>query len=197
MKAIYDLEVPEGYKTHFQYFYGYQIDQIRNLIASWAERYDYLFSVDSDISFQPDTLKKLLSHNVDVVAGMYIQRQPGQQVLEIYRKGRNVPYADLKGKGLVEIDGCGFGCVLVKSKVFTEIGYPQFVYKSALDHKNTISEDNYFCAQAKQKGFKVYADTTILCNHHGSTVFTIDTNIAATNIACIVVVAQAGRIKRC
>jgi hypothetical protein len=33
MKAIYDLEIPEGYTTELQFFYGYQIDQIRNFIT--------------------------------------------------------------------------------------------------------------------------------------------------------------------
>lgn len=36
MKSIYDLIVPPGYKTELQFFYGYQIDQIRNLIAEWV-----------------------------------------------------------------------------------------------------------------------------------------------------------------
>ena len=46
MKAIYDLEIPDGYTTELQFFYGYQIDQIRNLIADWSKKYDYLFSIE-------------------------------------------------------------------------------------------------------------------------------------------------------
>lgn len=179
MKSIYDQEVPAGYKTHFQFFHGYQIDQIRNLIADWATRYDYLFSVDSDVSFAPDTLKKLIEHNVDVVSGLYIQRKPGQHILEIYRNGVNVPYSEIKDQGLVEVDGCGFGCVLVKSEVIRAIGYPQFVYKSAIDHRNTVSEDTYFCSQARARGYRVWADTSIQCNHHGAAVFSIDNSIPA------------------
>lgn len=176
MKSIYDLEVPEGYKTEFQFFYGYQIDQIRNLIAHWAQHYDYLFSVDSDITFPKDTLSRLLFHNVPIVSGLYIQRKPGQHILELYRNGQNVPYESIKGQGLVQVDSCGFGCVLVKSEVIRAIGYPQFVYKSAIDHKDTVSEDTYFCLQAKSKGYPVFADTNILCEHIGSTKFIVDTN---------------------
>lgn len=172
-KSIYDLEVPDGYSIDFQYFYGYQIDQIRNLIASWAVKYDYLFSVDSDISFPADTLVKLLSHNTDIVSGLYIQRIPGQHNLELYRNGVNVEYNDVKGKRVVEVDSCGFGCVLIKSNVIQQIEYPQFVYKSAIDHNNTISEDTYFCLHAREKGFKVYADPSVLCEHHGSYTFKV------------------------
>jgi FkbM family methyltransferase len=183
-KAIYDLEVPDGYETEFQCFYGYNIDQVRNLIAHWAINYDYLFSVDSDIAFERDTLKKLLAHDKDLVSGLYIQRKPGQHVLEIYEHNQrggvsNMPYSKLKGRNLVEIAGCGFGCVLVKSEVFAAVGYPQFEYHSAIDHAHTISEDNDFCRKALAKGFHIYADPSIQCRHIGSATFTVDNNIQA------------------
>lgn len=182
-KSIYDLEIPDGYETTFQYFYGYNIDQVRNLIADWVVKgYDYLFSVDSDIAFQPDTLKKLLHHDKDIVSGLYIQRKPGQHILEVYEDNAtggvsNIPYGKIKNKGLVQIAGCGFGCVLVKAEVMRTVGYPQFKYYSALDHRNTVSEDVDFCRKAREKGFTLFADTTILCRHIGQTTFLIDNNV--------------------
>jgi FkbM family methyltransferase len=178
-KSIYDLIVPDGFEITFQYFYGYQIDQIRNLIAHWASHFDYLFSVDSDIVLPNDTLVKMLSHDVDMVSGVYIQRKPAQEIVEIYRKNNiggvsNVPFIQLQPAGLHEVDGCGFGCVLVKSEVIRKIGYPQFVYKSAIDHAHTVSEDVYFCGKAQEKGAKIYVDSTIVCNHIGNTVFVPD-----------------------
>ena len=180
-KSIYDLIVPEGYDVDFQYFYGYQVDQIRNLIASWIVNYnyDYLFAVDSDIAFAPDTLIKMLNHNADMVSGIYIQRIPGTHTIEIMRKNQHggvshVDWNDIKESGLVEIDSCGFGCVLIKGEVFRSIPYPHFVYKSALDHNHTISEDVYFCGQAKSRGFKIWADTSIICDHIGSYAYKVD-----------------------
>jgi len=180
-KAIYDLEIPEGYKTEFQFFYGYQIDQIRNLIAHWAVNYDYLFSVDSDISFSKDTLKKLLNHNVDMVSGLYIQRKEHEHTLEIYESNAhggntNIPYDKIKNVPFLEIAACGMGCVLIKSQVLKDVGYPQFVYHSAIDHRNTLSEDVDFCRKVKTKGFKIFADTTIHCSHTGSKTFIVDSN---------------------
>lgn len=178
-KAIYDLEVPDGYEVDFQTFYGYNIDQVRNLIAHWTvQSYDYLFSVDSDIAFERDTLKKLLSHNKDIVSGLYIQRKPDQHILEIYEdNGRggvtNMPHEKLTGRGLVQIMGCGFGCVLVKKEVFQTVGYPQFEYHSAIDHANTISEDNDFCGKARNKGFTIWADSSIECRHIGNFTFRV------------------------
>ena len=61
----------------------------------------------------------------------------------------------------------------IKSEVFRTIGYPQYVYHSALDHKNTVSEDVDFCRKAKIRGFKIFADTTVLCDHIGVNTFKI------------------------
>jgi glycosyltransferase involved in cell wall biosynthesis len=178
-RSIYNLIVPDGYQVDFQYFYGYNVDQVRNLIADWTvNSYDYLFSVDSDIAFTPDTLVRLLAHDRDIVSGLYIQRKPGQHILEVYEHNQNggvtnIPYERIRGQGLVEIASCGFGCVLVKSEVMRAIGYPQFEYHSAIDHANTISEDVDFCKKAIAKGFTLWADTAIKCRHIGSSEFTV------------------------
>jgi FkbM family methyltransferase len=183
-KSIYDLIVPEGYVVDFQYFWGYQVDQVRNLIVHWTRghNYDYLFAVDSDISFAPDTLIKLLSHDKDLVCGVYIQRIPGTHTIEVMRRDSrggisHVDWAEIKGKGLVPIDGCGFGCALVKSSMLKELPYPQFLYQSAIDHANTISEDVYFCMKAAEHGFKLWCDTSVICDHTGSWTFTVDRNM--------------------
>jgi glycosyltransferase involved in cell wall biosynthesis len=177
-KSIYDQIIPPGYHADFQYFFGYRIDQIRNLIAHWAVNgYDYLFAVDSDISFAPDTLQKLLGHNVDMVSGIYRQRTP-EQTIEIFRQNAvggvdHIPWNQLNGKGLVEVDGCGFGCVLIKSDVLRSVGAPQFQYHVALDHNQTVSEDVDFCRKATAKGFRIWADTTVMCDHHGMSVYRV------------------------
>jgi len=194
-KSIYDLKIPEGYEATFQFFYGYNVDQVRNLIADWVVNgFDYLFSVDSDIAFPTDTLVKLLSHDKDVVSGLYIQRKPGEHILEIYESNttggiNNIPYGKLKGRSLVEVAGCGFGCVLVKAEVFKVIGYPQFKYHSAISHSNTVSEDVYFCNKAKENGFKIWADPSILCKHTGSFTFNVDTTLDAIDTPVVIDIA--------
>lgn len=173
-KSIYDLEIPEGYTVDFQYFYGYRVDQVRNLICDWVVRdYDYLFSIDHDITFPPDTLRKMLNHNVDLVSGVYRQRlEP--QMIEIYDLNQyRMTIDQIYDKSIVQIGGCGFGCVLVRKEVLSTIGYPQFEYYPALDHNNTISEDTDFCRKATEKGFKLWCDPSILCGHIGSTTMSV------------------------
>jgi FkbM family methyltransferase len=174
-KSIYDLDVPEGYEVSFQYFYGYQIDQVRNLIASWAVKYDYLFSVDSDIVLPKDSLRKLLAANVDVISGVYVQRIPGEQNIEIYGfhpsgATPRLKYEQIAG-GIHNVAGVGMGCCLIKSDVFRTLQYPWFEYHSALDHANTLSEDVDFCNKARVAGFNIFVDATIICDHIGATTF--------------------------
>ena len=179
-KSIYDLDVPADVEVTFQYFYGYNIDQVRNLIASeyWASnpRFDYLFAVDSDIVLPQDCLVKMLKHDVDVVSGIYIQRIPGQENIEVYKSGPNgsqlrATLEELQPPGLYPVAAVGFGCVLVKSDVLRKIGYPQFVYHAALTMQGTVSEDTDFCKKAIQVGAKLFVDSSIICDHIGSRVF--------------------------
>lgn len=179
-KSLWDLKVPEGYEIDFQYFYGYNISQIRNLIAEWAKRYDYLLSVDSDIVLPNDALLKMIAADKDIISGLYIQRIPGTQTLEVYMDTpnggcTNIPYSLLYNRGVVEIAACGMGCVLIKSDVFRKMEYPHFVYKEALNHNDTVSEDIYFCLKARNSGFSVWADTSIKCDHLGAATFSLDT----------------------
>jgi glycosyltransferase involved in cell wall biosynthesis len=176
MKSIYDLDIPEGYETELQFFYGYQTDQIRNLIAEWGKRYDYLFSVDSDIVLPKDCLTKMINVEKDIITGMYIQRIPNTHNLELYKKtvhGELDRITCIEKNRLIEIDGCGFGCILINSDVLRKMEYPHFVYKSAIDHKDTISEDVYFCGKAKSLNFKIWVDTSIICSHIGTITFEV------------------------
>lgn len=170
-KSIYDLDIPEGYVTQLEFFYGYQVDQIRNLIAEWGKHYDYVLHVDSDIVLPKDTFTRLLSYDKDIVSGTYIQRIENNEVPELFvqnsQGGTEHAFLGNLPHGLVQIAGCGFGCVLIKGHVYRKIEYPHFQYTSALDHKDTISEDTYFCNKATGHGFEIWADTSLICDHIG------------------------------
>ena len=175
-KSIYDLKIPQGFDVEFQFFYGYRIDQVRNLIADWIVKgFDYLFSVDSDIGFPPDTLEKLMSHRVDYVSGIYRQRDESGIYLEIYDDNqKRMSVEEVSGKtNLFRIGGSGFGCVLVSKRVFEKIGYPHFEYHSAIDHNDTFSEDVDFCRKAIKNGFVLYCDKSVICDHFGTVNFNL------------------------
>ena len=53
------LKVPDGYDIDIETFYGYQIDQVRNLVAKYSMdlAYDYVLCIDSDIIMPSDALE--------------------------------------------------------------------------------------------------------------------------------------------
>jgi GR25 family glycosyltransferase involved in LPS biosynthesis len=115
----------------------------------------------------------MLAHDKPIVSGVYRQRlEP--QMIELYDLNmRRMDVSQLTGT-LQEIGGCGFGCVLVKKEVFSAIQYPWFFYHQALNHNHTFSEDLDFCKKVLERGFKIYADSSILCKHIGQKIFEIE-----------------------
>ena len=175
VKSLMNLTIPSNYKVQFEYFYGYKIDQVRNLIAEWGKNFDYTLCVDSDIVLPKDALVRLLATGKDIVGGIYSQRLP-ERKLEVYyitQSGgfNNIPYWDIKNKGLVEVGAIGFGCVLISKAAFNKIAYPHFVYTDAIDHKYTISEDIYFCKKARDFGFSIWALSDMVLPHIGKEVY--------------------------
>lgn len=68
MKSIYDLEIPEGYKTEFQFFFGYSRSQVKNLISDWSKSFDYTIIVYPDCVLDKSIMINYISSNVDIIA---------------------------------------------------------------------------------------------------------------------------------
>jgi hypothetical protein len=171
-KSIYNLEIPDNCTVEFNYFNSYQIDQTRNIIADYSKQFDYLFCVDSDIVLEKDSLTRLLSHNKDIVSGLYLKKDLGKTEYEIYDKinGR-FKTKSIVDKTLFEIHGCGFGCILLKTSVFDQIEYPYFKNTFISNDEPKSSEDLYFCRKARVAGFQLWADPAVVCGHIGLHVY--------------------------
>ena len=68
MKSIYDLDVPEGYETEFQFFYGYTRTQIKNLICEWAKRYDITAFVKPNAIIPQNALNIIENQSCDALS---------------------------------------------------------------------------------------------------------------------------------
>lgn len=173
-KSIYNLDVPEDVELSFECFYGYNVDQVRNLMAEYTIKngFDYIFFVDSDIVLPRDSLVKLYNWDREIVSGVYRQRFADRVIPEFYmadkQGSRHATVEEATSGQLLEVSSCGFGCVLVKQEVLTSVGYPQFKYHSTLDFKDTISEDTDFCMKARARGYMVNVDTSVSCGHIGN-----------------------------
>lgn len=176
-KSVYNLDKRDNWNVDVQFFYGYRVDQVRNLIADYTVKgnYDYVLTVDSDMVLPSNTLTSLLDRNKGIVSGVYLKKELDKKIPEMY--GGEV--VDENGQtdynwiisqhgNVVPIYTCGFGCVLIKREVLEKIGYPWFEYHTSYEFKDSISEDTDFCLKALDKGYKIYLDTNVLCEHIGS-----------------------------
>ena len=148
---------------------GANIAQNRNNIGEQAVNHgcDYIWYVDDDQIFHPQTLHRLMTHNLDIVSGMYLSREP-PFIPHIYEKADNAlgwwPRVLKKGQGgLVECVAAGAGCLLVKTNVLRKMEKPW--WRLGQHDKVNWSDDCDFCARAIQAGFKIHVDMDCTVGH--------------------------------
>ena len=160
---------------------GSLVYNARNNLAKTAAEMgvDYVFWLDSDMVFAPNTLsrmtKTLEDNDLDFLTGVYFRRVPPfSPVLYSKMSDDGMDYAevtDLPTEGLFEVAACGFGCVLMKTDVIID------TYAKTGEMFTPIGgtgEDISFCIRARQCGYKIMADPSIVLGHVGHAVFTRD-----------------------
>ena len=153
----------------------------RDQIAKKAllDEADLVMWFDSDMVFNPDTLKKMLEHidnGADFVTGIYYRRtSPYSPVafktMELNEEGTAFEWTEFDEipSEPFEVGACGFGCVLMKSEIFVAVfsKFGQLFTPIA-----NCGEDIAFCWRARQCGYKILADPSIGLGHVGHTVIT-------------------------
>lgn len=143
---------------------GTLIHDLRTKIASDALRADphYLLWLDDDMRFPPDALISLLEHGRDIVGTNYTTRTlpPKPTAKVMAEDGINFWHVPtLEGAtGLVEVDACGFGCLLVRASVFAKLDQPWFSMPYSPAKQMHIGEDVFFCVNAAKAGFQTFVD---------------------------------------
>lgn len=127
---------------------------------------EWLFFIDDDHAFEEDILLRLLKHDKDIVASLYLQRvQPFSPIAyEAYDpETRTYTALDLtkyeKGE-LVPIVAAGTGGMLIKAEVFRAMEEPWFHLIDGIG-----SEDLPFCNKAIDLGFEIYCDLATPLGH--------------------------------
>ena len=147
-----------------------QIVAARNKVVAEAleNKVDYILWVDDDMIIKPDVniVEKLLAHDKDIIAPLFFARSAPFIPMIFKRKMIGTKFCVYDnivdyGKGLIEVDGIGFGCVLTKTKVFKKISKPYFWVNE------TFGEDLFFCENAMKADIKIYCDTSIDVGHIG------------------------------
>lgn len=163
----------------------------RNKILSYAieNNYDYVLMMDVDVIPPADIIQRLLSHDKDVVSGIYYN------VFMVDRKKKICPVAwkcfsdkeleeirtqvsskhiaskenlrrhltpDEANSGeLQEVIIPSCGCMLLSRKAFGRLKYGLLDVPEGF----TTTDDIYFCKKAREIGFKLYCDPSLQCEH--------------------------------
>jgi hypothetical protein len=121
--------------------------------------------LDSDMRFPKDALVRLLAHDEDIVCANYAKRrfptepiavrknQPGDDAEHVDRV-----YTEPDSTGLVEVDYCGMGVMLVKADVYKKMEFPWFAIPWVPAAEDYIGEDVWFCRRAYENGSKTMVD---------------------------------------
>lgn len=134
---------------------------VKSLLDSGATEDAAIVWVDSDVILPPESIIKMAESGKDFITGVYFQRAGKHYPLVAnHRKDTDTFQWMVKWPKnvIAPIDGCGFGCCLTSAKMLVDIEQPWFEYKK-------FSEDFDFCIKAKNAGYQLYVDTSILCGH--------------------------------
>lgn len=126
---------------------------------------DAILFLDSDMMPTADMLLKLIEHDKPIVSALAFKRtEPYYPCIfnKLKEKEAEV-YTDYL-RGLIEVEGVGMACCLIKREVFEQI--PQPWYFPTPD----LGEDLSFCLRSKAAGIPIYCDTSLVCGHIGTEV---------------------------
>jgi hypothetical protein len=162
------------------------IDHARSRLATAAldQGFAETIWIDADTQFDPESVDRLRSHGLPIVAGVYPRRHPGGGLAVSPMPGtRDLVMGD--GGSLIEVLYAGTGFLYVRSDVYVGIqqrfdlplcdedkparAVPFFM--PMLEHWGSkmsyLAEDYAFSRRARLCGFKIMADTSIRLWHLG------------------------------
>lgn len=184
--SLYDTRVPVK-KIHY-YNGDSLVTRARNACAAAfmdMDDVDYLLFIDSDIRFQRWQVTRLRQHDKGIVGGVYLKKKLPYQPVCNNRMG----YED--GSGLAIMREIGTGFMMIRKDVLKAImeRWPEYRYKHYAHERQSdnyydwfrvgpcsdtgyyLSEDYYFCKLARECGYEVFLDESILVEHSGKILY--------------------------
>lgn len=183
VKSLMSFRLPP--KTAYGFTVASLTYDARNTLAKAAceSECDRVMWVDSDMTFDPDTVMKLsadIDEGREFVSGLYFTRKnPVKPVVfktlgfKETSDGKQESYAgfymDYPRDEIFQIKAAGFGCVMTTTKLLKQItdkyGCPFMPYPG-------LGEDLSFCKRCEEQEIPMYCDSRIKAGHIGTTVVT-------------------------
>lgn len=161
------------------------VSRARNLIADefLKSDCDHLLFIDADMTFDPDSVLRLLAFNQDrpIVAGAYEARKAGKIYILTLAADENGDIV-MDDMGLVKAGRVATGFMMIQRQVFEKLAqeHPEWHHKDTNSDNMLYSffdflvtpegyhgEDFLFCQRAYESGFSCWIDPTIKLGHMG------------------------------
>jgi hypothetical protein len=138
---------------------------------------EWVWFMGDDHAFAPDTLLKLLAHNVDVVVPISACKAHPFVPCVVHKPedgsvwSRSMTFynwSEVSGHGLLKLpsgDFIGQAGMLVRKHVLDKIGSPWF--KTGMFDRGKLQEDMWFCHELQTLGYDVWVDQDIILEHWG------------------------------
>ncbi len=147
--------------------------------------------LDSDMRFPKDTIIRLLKHDTGIVCANYAKRRFPTEPIAVRKNTEDEDakviqrvYTEDHSTGLVDVDYCGMGVMLVKAEVYKTMEYPWFAIPWVPNAQDYMGEDVWFCRRAAENGTKTYIDQDLSkeVHHIGSFEFKHEHTIACRDV---------------
>jgi hypothetical protein len=155
-----DYAKEKGIQTVLEMDEGTVLSNQRQVLLDKAiEDYaaDHILWLDSDMTFPPDTIVRLLAHRKKVVCATYSKRVEPFHATAFDSIDPVVP-VQMNQTGLINVRYSGMGCMLVKAAVVDHIPRPHFPLKWHAPTATWQGEDMGFCDLLYSEGVKIACD---------------------------------------
>lgn len=140
--------------------------------------------IDDDMVFERDAILRLIAQDKDIIGALCFGRTD-EMIKPIVKRFENGALYDYTWDEVKEwtttreVGSTGTGFLLIKTEVLRALDPPFFYFANPKEFglkpmkppNYDLSEDTTFMLKAREKGYQIWVDPTILIGHHGTKVF--------------------------
>ena len=175
-ECLTELLLRHGDDVDVKYLKASLVYDARNQLTKYVLDkgcYDYVLWLDSDMTFKPDLLDRMMEsiEGKQAVSGLCFGRRPPFKPC-IYKKlnismdnnmimPESENYFDYPRDQIFEVEACGFACVLMRVEVLEKM----LVYGVPFFPVGGLGEDLTFCWRARKQGIQFWCDSRLKIGH--------------------------------
>lgn len=180
------LTLPRWERINYGIVSGATLPDSHNRVVKEAlqrDDWDYILWLEQDVLPPRDVFERVELYQQEIVGALMVRRAfPPQPLVfhDFYEAGGGCPpyeWSELRPwinqPGIYPVDIVHMGCTAIRRDVFEKIGEQWYATPNNSD-SSVMTDDIYFCRNARKHGFKVYLDTAMQCAHVGPVEWTVE-----------------------